>query len=63
MGPDLLDRESGKMRYTPDVDHRITGIFSVKKYTLLVQIAPILQAAMEYYLRAIKQEHHMPTEE
>lgn len=63
VGPDLLDRESGKMRYTPDVDHRITGIFSVKKYTLLVQIAPILQAAMEYYLRAIKQEHHMPTEE
>ena len=50
IGPDLLDRASGKMRYTPDVEHRISGIMSFKKYTLLVQIAPILQAAMEYYL-------------
>ena len=50
IGPDLLNRASGKMRYTPDVEHRISGIMSFKKYTLLVQIAPILQAAMEYYL-------------
>lgn len=50
IGPDLLDRASGKMRYTPDVVHRISGLMSFKKYTLLVQIAPILQAAMEYYL-------------
>lgn len=50
IGPDLLNRASGKMRYTPDVEHRISGIMSLKKYTLLVQIAPILQAAMEYYL-------------
>ena len=55
VGPDISDRESGKMRYTPDVDHYITGIFSIKKYTLLVQIAPILQAAMEYYLHLNKQ--------
>ena len=50
VGPDLLDRDSGKMRYTPDVEHRIVGIFSFKKYTLLAQVAPILHAAMEYYL-------------
>ena len=51
VGPDLLDRDSGKMRYTPDVEHRIVGMFSFKKYTLLVQVAPILHATMEYYLR------------
>ena len=50
VGLDIRDRASGKMRYTPDVEHRISGLMSFKKYTLLVQIAPVLQAAMEYYL-------------
>lgn len=57
IGPDLLDRASGRLRYTPWLEHRIVGVFSIKKYTLLVQIAPILQAAMEYYLEWVRQQN------
>lgn len=52
VGPCLSDPDSGLMRYAPNVEHRIVGFMSFKKYTLLVKTAPILQAAMEYYLAA-----------
>lgn len=53
--PDQQDPTSGKVWYVPGVEHRIVGIFSFKKYTLLVQIAPILQAAVTYYLELKRQ--------
>ena len=55
--PDAENRNPGKMEYYIDVENRIEGAsflshdMGFAKYQCLSQVAPILQAAMEYYLK------------
>lgn len=59
MKPDMTSTESGQMRYIVDavrngfmMDGRAAGFFG---HACLIRTAPILQAAMEYYLKNYKE--------
>ncbi len=52
--PDVLNPNSGQMEYFFSSEYRIPGFFKgwgFSTYTCLFKTAPILQAAMEYYLK------------
>lgn len=58
---DPLRRDSGELAYSVDAENKIEGVFFLshdmgfEKYKCVVRTAPILQAAMEYYLKKYKQ--------
>lgn len=53
--PDVLNRDSGQMKYICNVKLRNADI-RCEKYACAVKTAPILQAAVEYYLKEYKTE-------
>lgn len=60
--PDKLNPDSGKMEYTFEAENRKSGSpfsshdMGFARYKCLVQTVPILQAAMEYYIKCHKSE-------
>lgn len=60
--PDKLNPDSGKMEYSFEAENRKSGSplsshdMGFARYKCLVQTVPILQAAMEYYIKCHKSE-------
>lgn len=53
--PDLVDRNSGKTSYICEAKDGVGNMFGAE-YSCLVRTAPILQAAMEYYIANYRTE-------